>query len=111
MACSCYGGNPVLDEGDTAEKAFKMPPLGALLPPELSWQEGQTAGYIASINLLLRLEAHLSKSLSCVDTDFAEEIDETLQWLKVKPAPKMRKDKDGKVEVLDKDGNVIGKQG
>jgi hypothetical protein len=59
--------------------------MGALAPPELAWQEGLTAGMIATINTLLRAEAELKKCLFVFsDKRILTDIDELLKWLGVR---------------------------
>lgn len=61
--------------------------FGAMLPPDLAWQEDKTAGEIASINLISRLEARLKeiKDPSQDDLDLMKAIHAHLAWYGVRP--------------------------
>jgi hypothetical protein len=89
--CNDTGYEP----NDTGESAFDGDPcvacrpdppmaLGALIPPELAWQEGQTAGYIASVNLLLQIQSELKIKTPNILANLIQEIDNHLQWLGVR---------------------------
>jgi hypothetical protein len=53
--------------------------MGALVPPGLEWQMGQTAGFISIANMLMRAETEL-KGLDSADESLLRDIDETLKW-------------------------------
>lgn len=57
--------------------------MGALIPPGLEWQMGQTAGFITLANMLMRAEKELQEFLS-TDENLLKDIDETLKWVGVR---------------------------
>ena len=63
---------------------FKMPPRGAMRPPEFAWQEGKTADFIASVSLLIEAKDLLSESCHDDNWDLIKKINDHLIYLGVK---------------------------
>jgi len=80
---SAFDGDPCVACRSDAE-AYQFA-TGALIPPELAWQEGLSAGTIRTINTLMRAEAELKKCLFVFsDKRILEDIDDLLKWLGVR---------------------------
>lgn len=98
MECACYSGDPVLDEEDRCsctvrhkdpqcvEHGTGTPSqrgMGALPPPESTWQEGRTPTEIVAVFALIRARDHLSSLQDEASKAIAKELAEALAYMKV----------------------------
>lgn len=107
MMCHCYIGDPVLDvkeehancsndaiddcsctvrhrDPQCVEHGTSTQGMGALTPPELSWQEGRSPTEIVAIFALVRARDHLLSLQDEASKAIGKELADTLAYMKVR---------------------------